>query len=509
MLLDDLLTRCARRPALAKHLFDPPFDIESECLRLLARGPASSHHKQAMSVVIKVHHLQSSLLRLPVASDGSAKSAATKDEEESNSDVVGRMKPLAIMRWALTSMKLITQGPIGTRGCMLTGRQARDIFSGRLHYLMKSMRSYLENMEPGTMSHDKYVLYVQQICADIQIYCTSIRPLEYFFQQSGIHYWPPRSDPQRFAPFTKAFALDLAGANPHRVAKSLYYHLQTSFDGALTEGRLQQHSRNLQKTMEEPSFLRFVLDELLAPTLEMGFGVRSFPGGWLFCMTYLPVLASQLRILFLDHEKASAIVTGGSALAEIYRWTIKAVETVMFYIQLHQLSFYDIEIGMFDTRYQETLAVAFDFWTAVLPGLRRYQGTLATSDTNFDTLNSTFQHVGKNIRSMLNGQNPEPSRRLLTSTSKFRGAYYEEFRHGLEQYVLDNWVLASGEDGILMKKDGIKVMFGPVDGSKVGALPVKSVGVRRPGLRRALIEYEQGLLDETQDRLRRSLMAVI
>ena len=503
------MSRCSDRPGLARHLLASPLNIEGECLRLLAQPPALSHRALTLSIIVKLHMLGTCLLNLPVASNGLAIIAKDRKEQEMDVNFVKQQEPRMLLRWMLTSMKLVVQGPLGSRGCTLNGRQAKVLFSALLRYLMGSMQKSLESMEPGTGAHHEYVSYVQEICEDIQIHCATIQPLDQYFQHSGTNYWPPRSDPRRFVAAAKAYALELAGGSAHKAAKSLYYHLQNAFGTALEEGQFRQHSGNISKAINEPTFLRFVLDEMLAPMLEMGFGVRAIPGGWLFCMAYLPVLSKQLRDLLLDQDKASNFLADSQASAEIYRWTIKAAETIIFYLKLHQSSFHSTEQGNFDARYTEIVAVSLEFWNVVLPTLRRQQSIENSPDLNFNTLAATFQEMAENIRNMLNRQSPAPVPKLFPPTSRFQGVHYEEFRHGLEQYVIDNWMLASGGDCVMIKKSGIRVVFGPTDGSIVNGLPVKSVGVRRPDLRRALIDFEQGALDARSEELERLLVAVI
>lgn len=416
-------------------------------------------------------------------------------------------------------MKGIVQGGPEARQCKVSPTQAKELFSSQLCYLMRSMQERLQAMDLRTKEHKAYVSQVQEVCEVIQVYCSRIRPLDNFFQNIGLHYWPPRDDPHRFAPFAKSFSLDLAGQNSHKSARSLFYFLQNSFDQTIARGEFQQYACNLKKAMREPTFLGFLIDELLSPMVEIGFEVQSVPSGWLFCLAYLPALSKVLCELLLEQGKACKLFYNSNAERTIYQWAIKAAEIIVFYLQLHQLSFKNAEANRLHTQYQDILATSIDFWHAILPGLRKHQPTHSShlsQDSAFADLEHAFQQLAFNIKRTMQGADTIPITKLFTSTASFRGVYYDEFRTNLANYVLENWTVSrGGDDAIVLNKSGVKILFEDMNSKKRSTTElgmggkVKSVGVRRPDLRRALIEFEQGVMDARLGRAGRLLMGVI
>lgn len=411
-----------------------------------------------------------------------------------------------MMTGALSSMKGVVQGGPSFRPTNLSRSAAKDLFSWQLQYVMRTMQEQLQSMDHNSQQHKKYVEYVQAICETIQVYCSGIRPLESFFQSTGTYYWPPQSDPTRFAPLVKASALNLNGDNPSKAAKELFYFLVASFGQSLATGPLQSHFCNLSKAAREPSFLKFLVDELAAPMLEMGFAVHSVPAGWLFCAIYMPVIGNVLYELLQYPSMAIRLLHVANAQALVFHYAIKAAKAVIFYLQLHQSSYKSIDTGLMNSGYREILAISLDFWYTILPGLLRYQARVQDI-AELEALKRAFNETAISIDQIMHNGEFSLTQRLFISTSDFRGLHYEEFRHGLETYVLENWTVGRADGTIVINKQGRKVEFGPIDGSVLKSVGSKSVGIRRPDLAGAIVHLKQTILDAKKSEESYSLLA--
>ncbi|KAF4636729.1 hypothetical protein G7Y89_g1351 [Cudoniella acicularis] len=171
----------------------------------------------------------------------------------------------------------------------LSLKDAQSYFSAMLQGVMESIRSFLENTNPGSDEHKAYVEFVQPIVSIIRSYAHDIQTLLPFFVRPSTYYWPEDNDPTLYAAGIISCSLRLA-KSPGGASSELFHYLYSGWKKDLVRGRIEQHMNYVKKGMGRWEFTTFLLSQFMPAALHVGF---HSPGGWALCATYLPLLSSR------------------------------------------------------------------------------------------------------------------------------------------------------------------------------------------------------------------------
>jgi hypothetical protein len=276
---------------------------------------------------------------------------------------------------AIDSMRESSKGPsqLNDGNAKSGNRIARRDFSSVLKEVMDSMQRELELMTPGSVLHEQYVGFCQGVAEDIRSRGSEILPLTSFFVRSSAHYWPEEGDPKLFAAGIISYSLRLR-EQPGRTSSELFHYLYRGWRSDLINGRLKNHVVYVTKGMKHWAFTEFILTNFVPAALHAGFNSEF---GWILPSTYLPPLADRAsRLLERNDSEAQAtlgylanilkiIINGFAKHYSLWQTTIKGI---------HPLN-------------RGIMAVACQFWLALVPAIKGYVERHANGAVIMDEVN--------------------------------------------------------------------------------------------------------------------------
>ncbi|CAK7197751.1 hypothetical protein SEUCBS139899_000399 [Sporothrix eucalyptigena] len=197
-------------------------------------------------------------------------------------------------------------------------QQLRGDFARALKLVMQQMKEDLKYAKTEPAEHEMYIFFVRGIVALIRSHGSDICPLDNFFYDQSQDFSPSPEDPQLRAASIVMYGLRL-GEGEATAAPQLFHCLQNNFNISLTNNKLDQECKVLERSMENNNVLGFMLEQMLPAILR---ATSEAEEAWPLLDVYCSAMERFVTRSPVPKDIGDENVTGGvvGLLEDIVAW---------------------------------------------------------------------------------------------------------------------------------------------------------------------------------------------
>ena len=172
----------------------------------------------------------------------------------------------------------------------MQSRKLRMEYKDTLVLVMAKMRRDLQELVPRAQEHKAYIGFVRQIVSLIKSHGVGICVVDPFFTQPSLEYSPPVQDPQLHIDGIIGYGVKIGEKDPTAVPQ-LFHYLFNNFKIALANNKVEEERTILEKAMENPYIVTFLLQFMLPAIID---AVSQTEDAWMLLQVYVGALMGLL-----------------------------------------------------------------------------------------------------------------------------------------------------------------------------------------------------------------------